>query len=156
MMKPILTVLLVSAGAFAQPAGKPASRPLDSVKLTGAKAQRLMLALKLAGIKPVKDKGKWTWSVKSMFCPVDTDDDGDGLQNDKCQVDAKKLTGAAAYALVQGMLEIGVQSDEGGGLTLELFSCVDDPAALSHRGEQFNCLVGRGNIGAPIVCNGVK
>jgi hypothetical protein len=143
MMKALLMVLLVSTAAFAQPSAKPTRPPEDMVKLTHDKARRLMLALKLAGVDSVKAKNKWTWTVQKMSCPLSLDAGDDRLGTYQCQVDRKKLTGAAAYALFQGLTDVGIQSDSGGGFELTSLTCVDDLSAADHPEGTYTCTVKR-------------
>jgi hypothetical protein len=130
--KTILMVLALSASAFAQPATPPAPRPTETAKLTGDKAKQLMLALKVASIKPVKAKPVWTWTVKKLSCHS-ADASDDGLLDFDCQVDSKTLRGAPALVLHERMVAAGVPVDEGMSqthLSVESVSCVDDQSAV--------------------------
>ena len=102
--------LLVCLGSVAY-ARKP--MPVASpTKITADKARPLIRALKLANVKATVAKSKYgrlttTWTVKSIACVTTRDENVDALEETVCDVDAKKLTGAAAVVVEDAMIKAG-------------------------------------------------
>jgi hypothetical protein len=106
----LLVITLCSAAAVAQPgAGAPAHimEPPPSkqpMKVTLSDAKPLVNALVLSGAKSAKTKTKTTWTFKTLSCATKkAEDEVTGLDTTACQADGKKVTGAAAIVLMQGM-----------------------------------------------------
>jgi hypothetical protein len=124
-MRLALVLLLASTAASADPKKQLADEP----------AKGVMRALKLAGVKPVQDKDKWTWKVAELFCQS-KDKSDDKLAACECTVDKQKLVDASALAVQQALIAAGVAEKYGmGGNRVNAYdlSCEDD------HGTKFQC-----------------
>jgi hypothetical protein len=141
MTKPILLALVLSASALVQPAAT-AARLTSLTKVTGLPAKRLMHALELAGMSPMNTKAlwTWTWTAKKMSCTaIETQD---GLEDDVCEVDGKKLTGAAACVLTDAMDDAAMPGKIRGrvrGTVASSLTCVDDQRANGGADAMYVC-----------------
>jgi hypothetical protein len=100
-------------------------------KVTGDKAKGLSLALKLAGVKPVAAKNKWTFKASSVDCTTLSETE-DGLGDYSCTVDKMKVAAAAAACLMDGMERAGIQEQSGAGhstVAATALTCIDDQSA---------------------------
>jgi hypothetical protein len=130
-----------SGATAAKPAVTPATATATATKLTELKAKQLLLGLKLAGVPSAKVKQKWTFAAKSIACHAMAEND-DALGTYDCQIDAKKITGAAAFVLSEALVAAGAPEDSGMSQThvnVHALSCVDDQDAHGDHALTYSC-----------------
>jgi hypothetical protein len=106
MIKALALLVVLGSVAYAR---KP--MPLAApTKITSDKARPLIRALKLANVKSKKAKQTTTWSAKSLTCTTTKADMPEAIEETVCEIDGKKVTGAAAVVLEDGMTKAGIPS----------------------------------------------
>jgi hypothetical protein len=106
MTKALAVLVCLGSVAYAR---KPAPVAAPT-KITSDKARPLVRALMLANVKSKKAKKTTTWTVKSLTCTTTKLDEPVAIEQTVCELDGKKIAGAAAVVLEDGMTKAGVPS----------------------------------------------
>ena len=133
MSRTALLVMWLAATAHAdRVATEGAIAPqLRSMTVNDDKALPLIRALQWSGVKPATAPHVWSWKLRTVSCRVHLET-VDRLGEFSCQLDGKKLTGAAAFVLYDALSATGLSGDHGSQETTYAakdVACTDDLAA---------------------------
>ena len=93
------------------------------------KARRLTRAIKLAGVKPVKQRGAWTFKLPALACTSISETE-DLLGHTLCDVGKDSVDGARAALLFDAMAEADIPAEDGMSktrMTVVSLTCTDSP-----------------------------